>query len=288
MRNAIQTISQSNALYPASLGRAHPQIKTLFVQSNMWSDLLQRPRVAIVGSRKMSVYGRAVTQKIAAELAQQGVVIISGLAYGVDICAHQAALNAGGQTIAVLPSSIEHIYPSSHAQIAKKMVEQGGALVTEYDSAAQVFQSNFIARNRIVAALSQVILVTEGALKSGTLHTARFALEQGIDVMAVPGNVTNITSEGTNNLLKSGAGVATCAGDVLNMLGLKPVDRKAVPKSSDPAEQALIHVLAAGTCDGAQLQQQSGLDVQKYNQALTMLEITGVVVALGGDMWQLA
>jgi DNA processing protein len=236
----------------------------------------------------MSVYGRAVTQKIAAELAQQGVVIISGLAYGVDICAHQAALNAGGQTIAVLPSSIEHIYPSSHAQIAKKMVEQGGALVTEYGSTAQVFQSNFIARNRIVAALSQVILVTEGALKSGTLHTARFALEQGIDVMAVPGNVTNITSEGTNNLLKSGAGVATCAGDVLNMLGLKPVDRKAVPKSSDPAEQALIHVLAAGTCDGAQLQQQSGLDVQKYNQALTMLEITGVVVALGGDMWQLA
>lgn len=288
MKSTLHTISQQSSLYPAAFNRTFPVVKSFFVSSNNWQDLLLRPRVAIVGSRKLSPYGRAVTQKIASELAEQGIVIVSGLAYGADICAHQAALSAGGQTIAVLPGSLQNIYPGRHEHVARKMVEQGGALISEYAEGERVFASHFIARNRIVAALANVVLVTEAALKSGTLHTARFALEQGIDVMAVPGNVTSPTSEGTNNLIKSGAGIATCTNDVFQTLGLTPIIKKAVPKSDDPHQQLLINILADGPCNGETLQQKSNLAAQPYSQALTMLEICGSVTPLGGDVWQLA
>ncbi len=260
--------------------------KQLFVEGDL-VELLQRPAVAIVGSRKLTAYGREITNRLATELAEQGVVIVSGLAFGVDSIAHQAALDAGGRTIAVLPSPLQRIYPASHRGLARNIMEQGGALVSEYSAGAETFRGNFVARNRIIAGLADAVLVTEAALKSGSLHTARFALNAGRDVLAVPGNITSPTSEGTNNLIKRGALPVTSVDDILFCLGIDHSSRKPVPRASNEAEQAILDLLHAGTTDGTELQTKSGLDIEQFNQHLTMLEITGKIRSLGANQWSL-
>lgn len=274
--------------YPADLKELAQSPKQLFLESDNWEDLMNRTRVAVIGSRKVSAYGRAVTSKLAGELARQGIVIVSGLALGVDGIAHQAALDAGGLTIAVLPSDLDHVYPASHQNLAKKIVEQGGALLTEYDEGVNIMRHNFIARNRIVAGLSAAVLITEAAEKSGSLHTARFALEQGIDVLAVPGNITSPTSVGTNNLIKSGATPVTSTEDILHALGLQPQELKQTVTSADPSEQIILELIQTGTSDGGELLAKSQLEVGAFNQTLTMLEITGKIRSLGANQWSLS
>jgi len=272
--------------YPPVLAQMSGAPKELFVAGEL-DELLARPRVAIVGSRHVSAYGRQITTNLAAELAGQGIVIISGLALGVDALAHRAALEAGGLTLAVLPGPIEQIYPSSHTQLARQIVDGGGVLVSEYPDGTPAFRWNFVARNRIVAGLSDALLITEAAEKSGTLHTARFALELGRDVLAVPGNITSPLSAGTNNLIKSGAMPATSAEDVLHALNLKPAAKARRVKGANDAEQSLIDLLAKDISDGAELLEQSKLEVGEFNQTLTMLEISGKIRSLGANQWSL-
>lgn len=274
--------------YPSALVALAQPPKQLFIQSDNWEDLLNRPRVAIVGSRKVTAYGRAVTAKLASELAAQGIVIVSGLALGVDGIAHQAALDAGGLTIAVLPTGLDRIYPASHHSLARKIAAQGGALVTEYGDGAEVYKTNFVARNRIVAALSNAVLVTEAALKSGSLHTARFALELGLDVLAVPGNITSAASVGTNNLIKYGAAPVSETADILHALGMKARPAAAPTTSANSGEQLLLDLLGQGTTDGAALLHASQLSVEAFNHTLTMLELTGRIRPLGANQWSLA
>jgi DNA processing protein len=221
------------------------------------------------------------------DLARAGVVIISGLAIGVDVVAHRAALEAGGLTIAVLPCGLDRIYPAAHRNVATQILAQGGALVTEYPEGTITYPVNFIARNRIASGLSQAVLITEAAEKSGTLHTARFALEQGKDVLAVPGNITSPTSSGTNNLLKIGATPVTSSADVFHILGIKPNQQATIPKGGTPQEQTILDLISDGITDGTQLQEQSSLSTPTFNQALTMLEITGKVRSLGANQWSL-
>jgi DNA processing protein len=279
-------LTLTNSQLPGRLTAIASPPKVLYVDGDL-NHVLQRPTIAIVGSRKVSAYGRDVTKRLARELAEQGLVIVSGLAFGVDSIAHQAALDAGGQTIAVLPSPLESIYPASHRQLAKHIVEQGGALVTEYPAGTESFKGNFVARNRIIAGLADATLVTEAALKSGSLHTARFALNAGRDVLAVPGNITSPTSEGTNNLIKHGATPVTSVDDVLFSLGIDRSATKAVPKGSNEAEQTILNLLHTGVVDGAELQAKSGLTIEQFNQHLTMLEITGKIRSLGANQWSL-
>lgn len=249
------------------------------------AELLKKPCVAIVGSRKASAYGTHVTATIARELVHAGVVVISGLAIGIDSIAHRAVLDAGGQTIAVLPSGLSNIYPASHRGLAQRIVQQGGALITEYTDATPTYPSNFIARNRITAALSDAVVVTEAAERSGTLSTARFALEQGRELLAVPGNITSPTSTGTNNLIKAGATPVTCTADILHALGITPQTTPKPPHSSDPHEHRLLTLLYEGVSDGNELLQKSTMDVRLFNQTLTMLEIRGRVRPLGNNQW---
>ncbi|HWT56218.1 MAG TPA: DNA-processing protein DprA [Candidatus Microsaccharimonas sp.] len=252
-------------------------------------DLLKRPTVAIVGSRKVTPYGQQITTKLARELAEQGIVIVSGLALGVDALAHEAALAVGGLTIAVLPSSLEHIAPRSHVGLAQRIVQGGGTLVSEYPHGSETFRTNFVARNRLVAGLADAVLITEAALKSGSLHTARFALEQGKDVLAVPGNITSPTSEGANNLLRAGAVPVTCAEDVLSVLQLKfhAITPLKIAQGANIYEQAIIDLLKDGLTDGDQLQRSSQLDIAQFNQTLTMLELSGKIRPLGAGHWAL-
>lgn len=251
--------------------------------------LLLRPCITVVGSRKASAYGKLVTTQVTEELARSGLVIISGLAIGVDTLAHKSALDAGGTTIAVLPCGLDQIYPACNRALARRILEQGGALITEYPEGSPVYKHHFIARNRLESAMSKAVLVTEAAEKSGTLHTATFALEQGKAVLAVPGNVTSPTSAGTNNLIKSGATPVTCADDVLFALGLpqKGQSTKRPPHGNTPEEQIILNLLFDGTADGDELLRSSSLSASSFNQSLTMLEIRGVIRPLGSNQWRL-
>lgn len=283
--NDIAHLKSTDKRFPESLRHIPGAPKELYVAGKSLPELLKRPRVAIVGSRKISPYGKAVTAQLASDLAGQGIVIVSGLAFGVDAAAHQAALEAGGGAIAVLPTPLSKIYPASNRQLAETILKQGGALVSEYALDSEVFKTNFVARNRLIAGLADAVLITEAALKSGSLHTARFALEQGKDVLTVPGNITSETSEGANNLIKAGAHLVTSYLDVLHVLGLKDKAEHKTVKGGTETEQALLDLLTSGVSDGEKLQRQSGLDISTFNQTLTMLEITGKVRSLGANNW---
>lgn len=245
----------------------------------------RQPAIVIVGTRKPTPYGREITYKFSYELAKRGVTIISGLAIGVDGIAHQAALDAGGTTIAILPSSLDAIYPYSHRQLAQDIVKNGGLLLTEYQTDTRAFKSNFLARNRIVAGLSDGVLITEAAARSGTISTANFALEQGKPVMAVPGNITSPTSLGCNSLIRKGAVPITELQDILEELGLDNPAQTKLPLAYSKEESIIIELLATGIRDGEDLQKQSGLAPDTFSQTLTMLEIDNKIRALGANQW---
>lgn len=246
------------------------------------------PTVAVIGTRRPTPYGREVTIKLTTDLAKRGIVIVSGLALGIDSIAHRAALEAGGTTIAVLPSPLDAIYPRSHHALAERVVATGGALLTEYDLGDPVYPVNFIARNRIVAGISDGVLVIEASAKSGTMHTAGFALEQGRAVLAVPGNITSSVSEGCNNLIKAGARAVTSVSDILEEIGITETKQTVLPLAASPEEQVILQHLTAGVRDANELSARSKLTAAQFSQTLTMLEISGKIRPLGGNKWALS
>lgn len=278
----------SDKNYPPLLRHIPDPPQQLHTLGEGLPQLMQRPRVAVVGSRKASAYGRSVTEQLVRQLVRAGVVIVSGLAIGIDGIAHRAALDEAGSTIAVLPAGLDHVYPACHHGLAERIVQQGGLLLSEYGPGTPAYKQHFIARNRIVSGLSDGVLITEAALKSGTLHTARFALEQGREVMAVPGDITRAGSEGTNNLIRAGATPITKVADIFYALGIEPEPQDSPrPQSEQPHEQLVLDLLVGGTCDGNALLQTSGLSAAAFNQAVTMLELTGKIRTAGGNQWML-
>ncbi len=259
--------------------------KQLRVAGTEFLTLMQQPRIAVVGSRKVTPYGRGVTQALVSFLASRGVVIVSGLALGVDSIAHQACLDAGGKTIAALPAGLERIYPTTHTNLAHNILKSGGALVTEYDEDMEPYPGNFLQRNRIIAALSEAVVVTEAAARSGSLNTANHALELGKPVFAVPGNITSPLSAGCNNLIKAGAIPVTSPDDILSNLGWESTEKKRAVIGDNEEERILIGLLLGGLNDGAELLQKSGLDPGLFNRTLTMLEITGKIRPIGANHW---
>lgn len=246
------------------------------------------PSVAIVGTRKPTTYGKEVTHKLATELAKRGVVVVSGMALGVDAIAHKAALEVGGTTLAVLANSVDQMYPRSNRALGEEILASGGAILSEYEppTAARDFQ--FLERNRIVSGLADAVVITEAAQRSGTLSTAARALEQGKEVFVVPGNITSPLSAGCNALLKQGAHPVTCAEDILEVIAPQLLTQQtALPLGSTPLETEIIRLLQAGVRDGDQLQQQSGAVASDFSSALTMMELTGTIRALGGNQWTL-
>jgi DNA processing protein len=285
----IRHITVNTPDYPQRLLQLHNPPKELFVRGANINELLERPCVAIVGSRNVTSYGRRMTMELAGKLAEQGIVIISGLAIGLDALAHEACLEAGGLTIAVLPGPVEQIYPSSNERLGERLLAQGGVLVSEYPLEGYIgYKQNFIARNRIIAGLAKAILIPEAALKSGSLHTAGFGTEANRDIMAVPGHVTSATSVGTNNLIKSGAALITSYHDVLAALNLTEHRTTSVKaKGRNQYEQRILDLIMQGVYNGNDLQIQSELDIQAYNQVITMLQIGGQIRPLGANQWAL-
>lgn len=259
----------------------------LFVEGDSFSDLLARPRVAIVGSRKVTPYARGVTEQLATALARAGAVVISGLALGVDSIAHQATLDAYGTTVAVLPGPLSKIYPTSHTRLAREIVKQGGALLSEY-AAGSPHKNQFIDRNRIVSGLSDVVVITIAAEGSGSLHTAEHARKQGRPVYAVPGPITDPAYAGTNQLISEGlATLITSPEALVKHLGLESGRQQALILGDTPEEQGIINLLQQGISAGDELLAKSTLPVSAFDQAITMLEISGHIRNVGNGHWRL-
>lgn len=253
----------------------------------------EAPVVAIVGTRKPTAYGVEMTQRLAYDLAKRGVIVVSGLALGVDALAHRAALDAGGITIAVVVNELPDISPRTNLQLAKSMIEHNGAIISEWGRGDGGFinKASFVIRNRLVSGLADAVIITEATAKSGTLNTAAHALNQGRDVFAVPGNATSPLSEGCNMLLKQGAAPITEAKDALEIIAPNIAQAKSrskqasLPFGDTPAENTILQLIASGVRDGEQLQQRSDLLASDFATALTMLEINGLIRPLGANQW---
>ncbi|MBR0460832.1 DNA-processing protein DprA [Candidatus Saccharibacteria bacterium] len=250
----------------------------------------RRPKcVAIVGSRRCTKYGEEVAYRLAYELARMGVVVISGLAYGIDAAAHRGAVAAGGVTVAVLGTPINRVYPRGNLRLAEEILAKGGCIMSEYGVGAQVLHKvSFLERNRLISGLADVVVVAEAAVKSGALNTATHALEQGRDLLAVPGDITRPMSVGCNRLIRQGAMPYTCLDDVMSLLFPSAQKRqKRLLMGDTELETAILRAIDGGVRDGEEMVRALGVSVTEFNQAVTMLEIKGQIRALGMNQWSL-
>ena len=226
---------------------------------------------------------------VSKEAAARGIVVISGLALGVDAIAHRAALDAHDTTLAVLPCGLPRIAPATNRGLAEDIIRGGGALLCEYDSDTEVaWKSNMLERNRLVAGIADAILITEASARSGTLNTAAHALEQGKTVFVAPGNITSPSSAGCNALLKQGATPVTCVEDILEVIAPQLLTAQTqFALGSNPTETEIINRLQAGVRDGDEIQRLTGIAAGDLSTSLTMLELAGTIKALGANQWTL-
>jgi DNA processing protein len=277
-RAGVRALVPTDEEYPARLHELRDAPAVLYVRGALTPA--DERAVAIVGTRKATSYGREVTRRFAAELAAVGVTVVSGLARGIDAAAHQATLNAGGRTIAVLGSGLDIIYPSEHRQLAEQICEQG-ALVSEYPPGIKPEAQFFPARNRWIAGLALGVLVVEAPARSGALITAGLAGDLGRDVFAVPGSVLGGSAEGCHALIRDGATLVTCAAELLEDLNLAQRELQAIarrlPLGDNEAENALIRLLTAEPTHIDDLSRTSGLPISTLNATLTIMELKGLV-----------
>ena len=267
--------------YPSALREIGDPPPVLYVRGELspaddWA-------IAVVGTRRASVYGRQVAERLVADVARAGVTVVSGLARGIDTHAHRAALNAGGRTIAVLGSGLDRVYPEENRALADQ-IAQSGAVLTEFPMGTPPDATNFPRRNRIVSGLARATLVVEADLKSGAMITATQAAEQGRDVFAVPGSIFSPLSAGPHQLIREGARVVTEASDILEELHLTAVveeraAREALP--ADPTEAALLRLLSDEPTHVDDLTRGSQLPSATVTATLTILELKGLARQVG-------
>jgi DNA processing protein len=233
-RRELRWLPRSSPAFPRGLVAIFDAPAGLFARGQGELELFDRPAVAIVGARSCSAYGADVARMLGRDLAAAGLVVVSGLARGVDGHAHRGALEAGGLTVAVLGCGIDRNYPAAHSELAARIAERG-LVVSEYAPGVEPAPWRFPARNRIIAGLAQATVVVEARERSGALITADLALEEGREVFAVPGEITSALSAGSNRLLRSGAAALTSAADVLETFGIEPERLPAAPDLSEPA-----------------------------------------------------
>ena len=268
--------------YPGALARVDLRPPVLYVVGSLSASA--PPAVAVVGTRRPSGYGRAMAVEIADELARAGVSVISGLALGVDGAAHLAALDAGGRTVAVLPSPIDRVYPPRHRGLATRIVEEGGALISEAPPGRASGKPDFARRNRIISGLAEATVVIEAPDHSGALLTAASAMAQGRDLYALPGPIDAVTSRGCNRLIADHhAELVTSATSLVLRLGLHPATGTAVAVASlSESEGLVLGSLLKHSGSIEELSGRTDLDTPELASALTLLEARGLVASYGG------
>jgi len=268
----VRRLSRRGGEFPPLLRAIPDPPPVLWLRGEAPSELLARPSVAIVGARACSSYGRSVARTLGRELAAAGLVVVSGMARGIDGEAHRGALDAGGVTIAVLGCGIDRDYPAAHRELAGRIVERG-LIVSEYEPGIEPAPWRFPARNRIIAGLCQATVVVEARERSGALITADFALEDGREVMAVPGEITSAVSAGSNALLRLGATPVTAAADVLEAYGIELAAEPSEPPGG--LSGILLAHLAESPASIDELARASGLASGEVAAALIELELAG-------------
>lgn len=278
----IQILIWTDESYPSRLREIDQPPPILYLRGEYVDDDVFA--VAIVGTRKVTPYGRQVTEEIASFLAGNGITVVSGLARGVDAIAHQAALKAGGRTLAVLGSGVDKIYPPEHRGLAEQIMTRG-AVISDYAVGTPPDASNFPPRNRIISGLSLAVVVIEAAETSGALITAEFAAEQGREIFAVPGSILAPQSKGTNRLIQKGAQPLLTPADLMQALDLTRMGdhktaRRALP--SDETEALVLNVLGREPLHVDEIRNQANLPIEKISATLTMMELKGMVRQVGG------
>jgi DNA processing protein len=272
-------VTRSSAAFPTLLRAIHDPPAALFARGSAPLALLAQRGVAIVGARACSAYGAAVARSLGRDLAAAGVVVVSGLARGIDAEAHRGALAGGGATVAVLGCGIDRTYPAAHTRLAGQIAESG-LVVSEYPPGVGPAPWRFPARNRIVAGLAVATIVVEARVRSGALITADFALEEGREVLAVPGEITSTLSGGTNALIRAGATPLTCTSDLLEALGIEPAPPQR--PSLDPEAERILAAVAAVPAGADEVVRATGLRADVVAAALMRLELAGLVSSDGG------
>lgn len=286
-QKSYKKISISSSEFPSQLREIPSPPKLLYVRGTISAT---KPMIGVVGTRKCTSYGKRATESIVKELARAGVVIVSGMANGIDTEAHIAALEGGGETIAVVGSGVDEsvIYPRSNVRLARE-IERHGAVLSEFDPLAKSETYFFPQRNRIISGLSLGVIVVEAGEKSGALITANYALEQNRDVFAVPGSIYAETSIGTNNLIKQGAKCVTSVYDVLEELNIPmPGNELSEIASSNPIEERITRALVSNGGDPMHIDkiiEFSQLSAQEVSSSITMMELSDKVQNLGGSRY---
>jgi DNA processing protein len=273
-------LARSHPLFPARLRAIYDPPAALHLRGAGSPDLLAGRGVAVVGARACSPYGAQVARMLGRELAAAGLMVVSGLARGVDGEAHRGALESDGLTVGVLGCGIDRDYPASHAPLSRR-IEERALVVSEYEPGVEPAPWRFPARNRIIAGLCEAVVVVEARERSGALITADFALEEGREVFAVPGEITAALSIGTNALLKLGATPLTSARDVLDTLGIEPPEPES-PVTVSPVAAKVLELVREAACGADELSTRGVLDAGAVSVALTELELAGLVAAADG------
>ncbi|HET6316152.1 MAG TPA: DNA-processing protein DprA [Chloroflexota bacterium] len=284
-RLGISTLTLQDAEYPSNLREIADPPPVLFVRGQLTEQ--DSLAVALVGTRRATTYGIAVAERLATDLAGAGVTVVSGLALGVDTAAHRAAVQAGGRTIAVLGNGLDQIYPPSNRQLAQRIASAAGALVSEFSPGTPPDAINFPRRNRIIAGLSRVTVIIEAGERSGALITADFALEQGRDVLAVPGSILSPTCTGSNDLLKQGATPVTGVDDILAALGMPVATGAGLVRGVplDEQESFIWQALGADPRHVDDLARSLGRGAGEVSATLAMLELNGMARQVGSMLY---
>ena len=287
-RYGVKVVTWHDPDYPSRLKEIYDYPPLLYVRGSLLPE--DEWCLAVVGTRRATVYGRQVTEEIVADLARSKITIVSGLAKGIDSIAHHSALDAGGRSIAVFACGLDIVYPSENANLARSIIQQG-ALISEYPLATRPKADNFPRRNRIMSGLSLGVLIIEAGETSGAMITARLALEQNREVFAIPGSVLSPASKGTNHLIQEGAKLVRDYTDILEELNLMTVARqiemKEVIPSSD-TESLLLKQLCAEPTHIDEVCRSSGLPISTVSSTLAMMELKGLVKQVGTMNYVLA
>ncbi|UCD54634.1 MAG: DNA-processing protein DprA [Candidatus Omnitrophota bacterium] len=290
---SLKKIKKSNKVYPDNLKNIYNPPEDLFVDGEILPS--DNNAIAIVGTRRASYYGMEQCEKLSYDLAIRGITIVSGMARGIDSAAHRGALKAQGRTIAVLGSGHDHIYPPENKKLYDEIVKSG-AVVSEYEPNTPPFKANFPRRNRIISGMSKGVVVIEAPRKSGAMITADFALEQGREVFALPGNITSIRSSGTNALIKEGAKLVEGISDILeelkNVIDIKEIDKASsgICRPGDPDmrgldsdEKMIFGILNDKSKSIDEISRIANLPVYKASKALLKLELKRLIKGLPGE-----
>jgi DNA processing protein len=284
----VQVLTWDDEAYPPNLRQVYNAPPVLYIRGRL--ETRDEWAVAVVGTRRATVYGKEAARMLASDLTRAGVTVVSGMAHGIDTIAHQAALEAGGRTVAVFGCGVDVIYPARNRHLATEIVQRG-ALVSEYPLGTRPEAGNFPPRNRIISGLSLGTVVVESDRGGGALITAGFAAEQGRDVFAVPGSVFARTSRGTNRLIQQGAKMVCDVNDVLEELNLTMVSQQAAARAVIPDnedESAVLEHLSAEPKHVDELSRALRLPIARVTSTLALMELKGMVRQVGGMKYVLA